>query len=72
MNCSVYENRSVGLLQNRSIGVHFKRWITEVFENVPTGQIALDFLDLALGVIIANYSKIIRNYGVITVIATKE
>ena len=72
LNCSVYENMSVALLQNRSIGVHFKRWITEVFENVPTGQIALDCLDIALGIIIATYSKIVRNYGVITVVATKE
>jgi SAM-dependent methyltransferase len=72
MNCSVYENRSIALLQNRSINVHFKKWMAEVFENVPRGQIALDFFDIALGIIIATYSKMIKNYGVITVIATRQ
>jgi SAM-dependent methyltransferase len=70
--CSSFQNRSVALLRNRQIKGNAGSWLSEVFRSVGPLDIILDAIDLALGVVIANYSKIIRNYGVMTVIATSN
>lgn len=67
--CCRYENRSVALLRNRQIRGNAREWLTEVFQTVPRSDIFLDAIDLAVGVIVAAASKLIRNYGVITVVA---
>ena len=70
--CSVYQNKSVSLLRNRSVDVHFRQWIGEVVKSLSPWDIFIDGLDLALGIFLANISKLMKNYGVITVIATKN
>ncbi|MCA1962132.1 MAG: class I SAM-dependent methyltransferase [Desulfomonile sp.] len=67
--CSSYENRSVALLRNRQIKGNAVEWLAEVLRTVPPTEIILDAIDLAAGVVIANVSKLVRNYGVITVVA---
>jgi len=70
--CSSYENRSVALLRNRQIKGNAGEWLTEVLRTVPPSEILLDAIDLAAGVVVANLSKLIRNYGVITVVAGRD
>jgi hypothetical protein len=67
--CSRYENRSVALLRNRQIRGNAREWLTEVFKTIPPSEIFLDAIDLAVGVAVAAASKLIRNYGVVTVVA---
>lgn len=71
LNAAVYENKSIALLKNRPIDIYFGKWISEVFRQVSPLEIVVDALDLALGLTVANVSKILNNYGVITVIASK-
>lgn len=70
--CSIYQNKSVSLLRNRSVNVHFGNWIHEVLSTLSMWDMIVDGLDLALGVVLANVSKMMKNYGVITVIAKKS
>ncbi|MGA8830858.1 MAG: class I SAM-dependent methyltransferase [Desulfomonilaceae bacterium] len=70
--CSVYQNKSVALLRNRSMTVHFGNWIQEVMSSLSLWDIAVDGVDLAVGIMLANVSKLIRNYGVITVVARRK
>lgn len=67
--CATFQNRSVALLRNRQIRGNARAWLSEVFKTIGLVDIALDAVDLALGVALATYSKIIGNYGVLTVVA---
>ncbi|MBM3299923.1 MAG: class I SAM-dependent methyltransferase [Deltaproteobacteria bacterium] len=70
--CTRYQNRSVSVLRNRQIKGNLQAWLGEVVRVVGPVDILLDAVDLCLGVIVANFSKIIRNYGVMTVTARKR
>ncbi len=70
--CSVYQNKSVALLRNRSVSVHFGAWIRDVVRSLSAWDIVVDGMDLMLGIVLANVSKLMKNYGVITVIARKK
>lgn len=71
-HCRRYDNRSVLLLRNRQIRGNLGSWLKEVFESVPVKDLLVDAADLALGVLLANLSKVVRNYGAITVIAARD
>jgi SAM-dependent methyltransferase len=68
--CVSFQNRSVALLRNRQIKGNARTWLSEVLRSVRPVDILLDAIDLALGVALAKYSKMIGNYGVLTVVAT--
>jgi SAM-dependent methyltransferase len=68
-HCSSYQNRSVALLRNRQIKGNASAWLGEVLRSVGPVDVALDLIDLALGVLLAKASKLIGNYGVTTVVA---
>lgn len=70
--CSRYQNRSVGLLRNREVKANLRNWLSEVFRSVGPLDLVLDAIDLVLGLTLAQLSKAIRNYGVMTVVAGKE
>jgi SAM-dependent methyltransferase len=71
-HCSRYQNRSVALLRNRQIKGNATAWLAEVLKSVGPLDAALDLIDLALGVLLAQASKLIGNYGVITVVAGRK
>ncbi|MBI4966204.1 MAG: class I SAM-dependent methyltransferase [Desulfomonile tiedjei] len=71
-NCSRFENKSVALLRNRQVRGNLREWLGEVFRKLGPVDIAIDTLDLIVGVLVANWSKLIKNYGVITVTAGKS
>jgi 2-polyprenyl-3-methyl-5-hydroxy-6-metoxy-1,4-benzoquinol methylase len=71
-HCRRYDNRSVLLLRNRQIRGNLQSWLKEVFQTVALKDMLIDAADLALGVFLANLSKVIKNYGTITVIAGKD
>ena len=54
------------------MSVHVGDWIREVLSSLSLWDITVDSLDLALGIALANVSKLIRNYGVITVVRAKK
>jgi SAM-dependent methyltransferase len=70
--CARYENRSVAALRNRQIKGNLQPWLTDVVKTVRPADVLIDALDLALGILVANISKALHNYGVITVIARKS
>ncbi len=69
--CSKYQNKSVAILRNREIKGNLKAWLAEVVRNVGPFDLALDALDMAVALALARISKIIGNYGVLTVTAEK-
>lgn len=68
-SCRSYQNKSVALLRNRQVKGNARAWLAEVFRSLGPLDVALDLADLALGVLLAQASKLTRNYGVITVVA---
>jgi len=70
--CADYENRSVALLRNRQIKGNLRTWISEVVRSVGPADLVLDAIDLAVGVCLARVSLIMKNYGIITVTASKK
>jgi SAM-dependent methyltransferase len=70
-DCTMYENRSVSLLRHRDVKNNLGAWVVEVLEELKYWEIAIDAMDLVLGILVANLSKMMRNYGVMTVVATK-
>lgn len=70
LRCTRYQNRSVALLRNRQIKGNLGTWLAEVFRTVGPADLIVDAVDLAVGVALAKMSKWIRNYGVITVVAS--
>lgn len=71
-SCARFENRAVALLQNRQIRGNTRWWLGEIFRKLGPVDMALDAMDLFLGVLVAQWSKLIGNYGVMTVIAGPE
>ncbi|MBI5248452.1 MAG: class I SAM-dependent methyltransferase [Desulfomonile tiedjei] len=71
-HCSAIENRSVSLLRNAQLRGNLLRWLSEVRSRVKPSDMLLDALDLAMGVALSKWSSLIRNYGIITVIASKN
>ena len=67
--CSHYDNRAVALLRNRQIKGNLATWLKEVVTALGPTDLVLDALDLGLGILLANLSKLVRNYGVMTVVA---
>lgn len=72
LNCSTFQNKSVSLLKNKPMDLYFKTWMLEIFERLSLVDIGIDALDLSLGILLGSLSKIIRNYGVITIVAAKD
>ncbi len=68
--CTRYRNRSVALLRNKQIKANLGVWLSEVLRTVGPADLILDAIDLALGVALAKISKLMGNYGVITVVAS--
>ena len=52
-HCSRYQNRSVALLRNRQIKGNARAWMAEVLKSVGPLDVALDLIDLAFGVLLA-------------------
>jgi SAM-dependent methyltransferase len=71
-HCHRYDNRSVLLLRNRQIRGNLGSWLKEVYETVALKDMLIDAADLTLGVFLANLSKVIRNYGTVTVVAVLD
>lgn len=70
-DCTRFENKSVALLRNRQVRGNLRPWLGEVFSVLGPVDIAVDAVDLLVGVVVARWSMLINNYGVITVIAAK-
>ncbi len=68
-SCTSYQNKSVALLRNRQVKGHARDWLAEVLRSLGPLDVVLDLADLALGVLVAQASKFMGNYGVITVVA---
>jgi SAM-dependent methyltransferase len=71
-SCAAYQNRSVALLANRQMLGNFGSWISEVLRSVGPADLMLDALDMAFALSLGAMSMLIRNYGVITVVAGKR
>ena len=69
--CSRYQNKSVAILRNRELKGNMRKWLSEVVRSVGPLDLALDAVDLGVGLILARISKAMGNYGVITVTAVK-
>lgn len=67
--CSRYENKAVRLLRNRQLKGNLLDWLKEVKRTLGPMDIAMDAIDLAVGVAVSAIAKMIGNYGVITVVA---
>ncbi len=72
IRCTEFENKSVALLKNRQITGNLRPWLAEIRRSLGPKDILLDTLDLALGIFLSYISRLIRNYGVITVIARRS
>jgi 2-polyprenyl-3-methyl-5-hydroxy-6-metoxy-1,4-benzoquinol methylase len=70
--CSRYDNKSIALLRNRQIRGNLREWLSGVIRSVGPMDLILDAADITLGVLVAEFSKIIQNYGIITVVAGKK
>ena len=70
--CIHYQNGAVALLRNRQLKGNLGIWLAEVRSRLTFWEMAIDAADLALGVAVAQVSKLIRNYGVITVTAERD
>lgn len=71
-SCESFKNKSVALLRNRQLAGNLRSWMLEVLRTVGPVDLVLDVLDLAFGVSLAVLSRLIGNYGVITVLAGKK
>jgi len=71
IHCGAYENRAVRLLKNRQFRGNAWAWLKEVSKTLGPKDMALDFVDLVVGVALAHVSKLLRDYGVMTVASTK-
>jgi len=70
--CAKFENKSVALLRNRRLKGNFRPWVSEAIRSVGPVDLFLDAIDLGLGVLVAGISRMMRNYGIVTVIARKK
>ncbi len=71
IRCSEYDNRAVRLLQHRQFRGNAWPWFKEVATTLGPKDVTLDLFDLVLGVTLSQVSKLVRNYGVLTVVSTK-
>ena len=71
IRCSAYDNLAVRLLQNRQFKGHARTWLKQVVTILGPKDLALDFVDIFIGLVLAEVSKLVRNYGVMTVVAGK-
>lgn len=71
-HCHRYDNRSVALLRHRQVRGNLRAWLNEVFASVSVKDMMIDAVDLTAGIVVANVSKILRNYGTITVTAVPD
>ncbi len=71
-HCNRYNNKSVALLRNRQIRGNLRGWLSEVVRAIGPVDLMLDAADIALGVLVAEFSKLIQNYGILTVVAAKK
>ncbi len=69
--CGRYDNKSVALLRNQQAKGNLRAWLGQVLRSVGPLDLVVDALDLVIGIMAAKLSKLIGNYGVITVIAGK-
>lgn len=69
--CEAFENRSVAVLRNRQIKGNVREWLSEVRQSLGWGDMVIDLADIGLAVSLAQVSKMIGNYGIITVTARK-
>ncbi|MGB9616881.1 MAG: class I SAM-dependent methyltransferase [Desulfomonilaceae bacterium] len=72
IRCSAYENRAVRLLKNRQFRGNAAAWLKEAAATLGIKDLAVDSVDLIVGVLLAYLSKLARNYGVMTVAAKKS
>jgi SAM-dependent methyltransferase len=70
--CARYDNKSVAVLRHRQVRGNLRSWLNEVAASVSIKDMVIDAADLALGIAVANLSKVLRNYGTITVIAERH
>ena len=70
--CADYANKAVARLRNRQIRGNLVPWMSEALRDLSLGDLLLDTVDIAFGVCLANVSKLIRNYGIITVVAVRD
>jgi SAM-dependent methyltransferase len=70
--CSEYNNKAVELLENRQIQGNMVFWMRDVVRKLGPLDVLIDTLDLAVGISVAKLSALMRNYGIITVIADKK
>jgi SAM-dependent methyltransferase len=71
-SCTGFGNQAVALLQNRQVQGNTRWWLSQIAKNLGPVDMAVDAMDLCLGVLVAEWSKLIGNYGVMTVVATRE
>jgi 2-polyprenyl-3-methyl-5-hydroxy-6-metoxy-1,4-benzoquinol methylase len=71
LSCKMYQNKSIALLKNKPIDIYFRRWINDVFGQLSLLDIGIDAIDFGLGLLVGSLAKMLRNYGVITVVASK-
>jgi SAM-dependent methyltransferase len=64
-----YENKAVALLRNRQIQGNLTAWLRDVVTTLGPVDLVLDAVDGTIGICVANLSKLLGNYGVITVVA---
>lgn len=70
--CKKYQNKSVALLDNKPMDIYFRTWLRKIFKRLSLIDIGVDALDLSLGILVGSISKIMKNYGVITIVAVKD
>ncbi len=69
--CAVLENKAVALLRNRQVKGNMGAWIADVFRELGPADLIIDSMDLAFGILLAGFSRLIGNYGSMTVIARR-
>ena len=69
--CAKYENKAVALLRNRQFRSNEVAWFRDVVRELGPVDLALDIADLTLSVCLANLSKLLANYGIITIEAVR-
>jgi SAM-dependent methyltransferase len=70
-DCAKTQNKATALLRHRQIDGNARDWIKEVLSSLPPSDILIDSLDIAIAIVLSGFSRLIRSYGVITVIAQK-
>ncbi len=72
IRCSAYENRAIRLLKSRQFKGNAAAWLKEATATLGLKDLAVDCIDLFVGVLLARISQIMGNYGVMTVASRKS